>query len=180
MLIREVITESKVVEKAPVGIFKQGFNKLKGALGSAKGKAATDVGARANEIYKNFRDWGLRSGVDMKAAPAADIKSWFKTQNLIFPKQFASAKFINLTDKKVSSQFWNAAATSAFKGAGNQGSDLGGQYGLASQNAPTDTGAAGAGGDANLQKVQAVAQQLSDITSSLTPAQRNALKRIIG
>lgn len=178
MLIKEVLTESQVSEKAPVGFIKQGINKLKGALGSAKGKAATDVSARANEIYKNFRDWGLRSGVDMKSAPVTDIQSWFKTQNLIFPKQYAGSKFLNLTDKATSSQFWTAAATSAFKGAGSSGTDLGGQYGLSGVSQPPAQTKQKAMG--NTSQVQNLAKQLSSITQSLTPAQRKALRRIIG
>lgn len=182
MLIREVVTESKIEEKAPTGLIKQGWNKLKGALGSAKGKAGADVGTRANEIYKNFRDWGLRSGVDMKAAPVTDLQQWFKTQNLIFPQQFAKAKFVNLTDKTVSSKFWTAAAQSAYKQGASQG-DLGSTYGLGGGQAGAQAGAQ-AGQAQNAQpaagvNVQSVARDLSSIIPSLSDAEKNALRKIL-
>jgi hypothetical protein len=192
MKINELINEGKKLqEKSPVGGLQQGWNKLKGALGSTAGKASADVGSRANEIYKNFSNWGLRSGIDMKAAPVTDIQSWFKSQNLIFPQEFANAPSIDLTNKDTSTKFWTSAAQQAFKASqAGKGASLGASYNLPS----TQAKAKKAPGTAKSTKQKAQSQQgqlspsqtyaslatqLQNAKGTLRPNQINALLKIL-
>jgi hypothetical protein len=185
MKVNEIITEGKKLkEKAPVGSIKQGWNKLKGALGSMKGQASADVGSRANEIYKNFSNWGLRSGMDMKAAPVADIQSWFKSQNLIFPQEFANTPSIDLTNKDTSTKFWSSAAQQTFKAGQAPGKNLGSAYNVPKATSKTKTarttgtkGTAGAGSPS--QNYAQLATAINNVKGTLRPNQINALIKLL-
>lgn len=162
MRVNEILVENKKLsEKAPVGLGSKLKAGIKSAFGSASGKAQKDVNTRATEIFKKFQDWALRGGVDMSAVPAKDIQGWFKTQNLVFPQDYKSAKFLNLNDKATSTKFWTGAASAAFKGGAQVGADLGSGYGLggadaggkaasaAGKGGAGAAGAAGSGGGIN-------------------------------
>lgn len=141
MRVNEILVEGKKLdEKAPVGLGSKLKAGIKSAFGSASGKAQKDVNTRATEIFKKFQDWALRGGVDMNAVPAKDIQGWFKTQNLVFPQDYKSAKFLNLNDKATSTKFWTGAASAAFKGGAQVGADLGSGYGLGGADAGSKAG----------------------------------------
>jgi hypothetical protein len=165
MRITDVMTEQQISELggAPAGLMSQGWNKTMGALGSKTAQAATDVGTRSNEIYNSFRDWALRSGVDMKATPVPTIKKWLTSQNLPgkIPPELATAGILDLTDQRISTQLWKAVAQgaygSAMSGGRPQGTpSLGNRYGTSTP-APTGSG----GSSQNFSSIAAALQTLN-------------------
>lgn len=197
MRVNEILVEGKkLAEKAPVGIGAKLKAGIKSAFGSASGKAQKDVNTRATEIFKKFQDWALRSGVDMSAAPVKDVKSWFATQKLVFPKDYASAKFLNLNDKETSTKFWSGAASAAYKGAQNVGAGLGAGYGLDGAEAPGAPkqasrpaagnaaasrlrGAIGSGAASAPTDFKSLQTAITQLKPSLKPNQINALVRTL-
>lgn len=200
MRVNEILVENKKLkEKAPVGLGAKLKAGIKSAFGSASGKAQKDVNTRATEIYKKFQDWALRAGLDMSAMPAKDIQGWFKTQNLVFPADYKSAKFINLNDKATSTKFWQGAASAAYKGGAQTGADLGSGYGLgnapAGKAAKNATSSAGSGGNTAYQRLMKASQKgsaaaapadfkslqtaITQLKPSLKPNQINALVKTL-
>ena len=74
MLIREILTESKV-DEAPVGLMKRGLAALGAKLGSQKLKGYGDTAKMANALFKDIEQWQGRSGLgqvtadDLMASP---------------------------------------------------------------------------------------------------------------
>lgn len=185
MRINEILVESKKLdEKSPVGLGAKLKAGIKSAFGSASGKAQKDVNTRATEIYTKFQDWALRSGLDMNAMPAKEIKGWFKQQNLIYPKDFAAVNVLNLGDKNTSTKFWQGAASAAFKSGAQAGAGLGSGYGL---------GGASAAAARPARKISAAARStakaptdfkslqsaISQLKPSLAPNEINALVKAL-
>lgn len=183
MKSKEFITESvKLKEKAPVGVGKQVWSAVKGAFGSAKGKADADVGARASQIYQKFNDYALRAGMDMSNMPVAQLKKWFTTQGLVFPKNVVGTNTaLDLTNKDTSNQFWTGAAQQAYAKGNAGGAKLGSSYGLpnkpakkkaasAAQNTKSAPAPAAGGTDFNSLKAA-----LAGAKGNLHPNQINAL-----
>lgn len=150
MKIHDIITESNdqqvnEIGATPQGLIKRATSSVKAALGSQTGQAQKNIGARANELYRSFREYALNSGYDMKAMDPKVLSSWLKNQQL--PKIDLStfgAGPIDLTDPQTSKNVWNSAATGSYRvswAKGKPGTQpLGFKYGTAPAKPAPKTG----------------------------------------
>lgn len=169
MQIKELIslTETKQVNElglTPMGI---GSRLAKGAmakLGSKTAAAQLDVGKRSNELNTNFRQWALRSGIDLAKVKKQELDDFFQQQRL--PAMPLKKQVYNLNDKATNAALWNAVSQNAFKAGGAVGGSapLGQQYGVRRS-------AAGGAKDP--------LSQIQTMVGRLTPDQKNKLKGML-
>jgi hypothetical protein len=141
MKLNELITESDVTElnAAPMGLMKKGLHSLGSKLGVSSSAAKLDVGNRANELFKNFKNWAIRSGVSLDAVPADKLNFWL-TNVQKFPKNFidqgAPGTVFDLTKSgpvygNTGSDIFVSIANKSFEKGASSGQPLSSKYGLA-------------------------------------------------
>lgn len=170
MKINDIISESidSQNEAAPMGILAKAGHKVASALGSKTSAAKLDVGTRANEIFNSFKDYALRTGVDLSAVDAKILKNWIKSQGLPVPSLDPAVTVYDLNNKQnIQKVFTGASQQSFAKAAPAAGSQLGGKYGIA-QTTPASAATAAA--------PRLSFKQISNAVAGLTPQQKAALK----
>ena len=192
MRIHEILNESHDLEEvSPTSLtskagWKQLGNKFMGALGSQTGKAKSDVGARATQLYKAFNDYALRTGIPMNRVPFDSLTKWAKTQGLKSPNLDAFKAgdvtrqgVLNLSNPKVSQNIWNAMAQDAYRAAYNP-DKLGAEYGVLqkAQKKPVKKTAATKATTTTTQPSGTPATTVQQPTTSQNPRQQK-LDRII-
>jgi hypothetical protein len=135
MKIDEITAENQKLDEAnPYGLMQRAGSAIMGKLGSTSAQASGDVGKRSNELYNGFKNWALRSGVDMKAVPKLTLTKWLASQRLPtkLPPTLAPLPLLNLEDPNVSKTLWTALAQGAYGAARQPASSptLGANYGI--------------------------------------------------
>jgi hypothetical protein len=133
MKAKEIIQEQDANEAAPMGFMtrlgKTIQSKIPGNFGVA-GQAELDVGKRANQLDRAFRQWAIRSGIDLNAVPAADLADFLKQQQM--PPVTFSQTMYNLNDEDTLRTFWTKLAQGSYRAAGTGTAPLGQTYGVPS------------------------------------------------
>ena len=135
MKITEFATENRQLDEAnPYGMMKRAGNAIMGKLGSTKAQASGDVGKRANELYTGFKNWALRTGVDMTMVPRQKLSQWLTSQNIPgkLPPTLRALPTLDLEDPEVSKTLWTALAQGAYGAAGQAAGrpTMGANYGI--------------------------------------------------
>lgn len=166
MKISELIENTEQVNElgmTPMGIGQRMATGALAKLGSTTAAANLDVGKRANELNTTFRQWALRSGINLSSVPQKDIQTFMKQQGL--PSMPMRQSIYDLNDKATNSALWKAVAQNAYKSSGSAATSapLGQKYNVGS-------GSSFSSGSAD------VLSQIQGMLGSLTPQQRAKLK----
>lgn len=166
MKISDLISENtetiSELGTTPMGLGQRMATGALAKLGSTTAQANLDVGKRANELEKTFRQWALRAGISLDMAPKTELEKFFQQQGL--PAMPLRQNMYDLTDPTTSKEVWKAVAQNAYKSGGSAATSapLGQKYGVGS-------GSSSGGG-------QNVLAQIQGMLGSLTPAERSKLK----
>jgi hypothetical protein len=166
MRINEILLENQLDElgATPMGAMSRIGQGVMAKLGSSTAQAKLDVGTRANELANAFKQWALRTGINLKQVPKEDLLSFFTQQQL--PPISLTQSIYDLTNPEMSKKVWSSVSQNAFKGGGLASAPLGQQYGI--QPAPTQGGSE----EANLK-------QIEKLMKSLSPAAKSKIKSSI-
>lgn len=171
-IIIEDTTDSTIAELAPYGGLGRLATGIGAKLGMQSAQAASDVGTRANQIFKTYHDWALRSGVDLKNVPVTDLNKWLVSQKLpqLNATTFPPTINLNLTDNNKVQQVFKSAAQQAYAKGGATGAALGSQFNVQQ---PATSRAA------TTNATQNPVNQINTLLGTLTPAQLAQIKTIV-
>lgn len=157
-------TQVNELGMTPMGIGSRLATGAMAKLGSKTAAAKLDVGKRSNELNTAFRQWALRSGIDLTKVKKQELQSFFQQQRL--PDMPLKKSVYNLDDKATNAALWNAVSQNAYRAGGPTGGSepLGRAYGVSKF---------AAGG-----KKDPMAQ-ISGMVAGLTPAQKAQLKGML-
>lgn len=146
MKVREIISESKKIDEAPIGALGQIGRKLGSAALNVLGakNAAADLGGRAemgdraNQYYTAFRRYLAQTGKDEQSATYADVDQFMKKNNL--PSDILKGQK-GLVDPKFLNQAFVKIAQDYFAGKSKRGKNKIGQSSTVGGPTPTDQNA---------------------------------------
>ena len=187
MKIDEFATETQQLDEAnPYGLMQRAGSAIMGKLGSTKAQASGDVGKRANELYAGFKNWALRTGVDMTMVPRQKLSQWLTSQNIPgkLPPTLRALPTLDLEDPEVSKTLWTALAQGAYGAAGLPAGrpTLGANYGIPrppARPAPSPALAPTPAPTPAPTAYDAIKNELTAAAGSLTPAQKAELLNLL-